>query len=38
MDLYEQAWQSIIRPTQIKTKVSSYGPRKRIVNDITIMR
>lgn len=38
MDIYEQAWQSIIRPLQIKTKVSSYGPKKRSINDITIVR
>ncbi len=38
MDLYDQAWQSIIRPLQIKTKTSSYGPRRRVVNDVTIIR
>ncbi len=38
MEIYDQAWQSIIRPHQIKTKISSYGPRKKVVNNITIMR
>jgi hypothetical protein len=38
MDIYDQAWQSIIRPLQIKTKLSSYGPKKRVVNDTTIIR
>jgi hypothetical protein len=38
MDLYHQAWQSIIRPLQIKTKLSSYGPKKRVINGTTIIR
>ncbi len=38
MNLYDSAWQSIIRPVQIKTKPSSYGPQKRIHDNITIIR
>jgi hypothetical protein len=38
MNLYEQAWQNIIRPTQIKTKISSYGPKQRTIDDCVIVR
>jgi hypothetical protein len=38
MNIYHQAWQNIIRPVQIKTKLSSYGPKQRIQNNITILR
>lgn len=38
MNLYDSAWQSIIRPVQIKTKPSSYGPQQRIHDNITIIR
>jgi hypothetical protein len=38
MNIFEQAWQSIILPIQVKTKLSSYGPRKIVVDNVTIHR
>jgi len=38
MNIFDEAWQSIIRPVQIKTKISSYGAKKRVIDNITVIR
>ena len=38
MELYEAAWKSIIRPTQVKMKPSAYGPKSRVIDDCAIVR
>lgn len=38
MNIYEEAWRNIVRPTQIRSKMSAYGPRERIVDGHVVYR
>lgn len=38
MNIYEEAWKNIVRPTQIKSKMNAYGPKERIVSGKTVVR
>lgn len=38
MDVYDQAWKNIVRPTQVKTKKHLLGPQERLVGDCSIHR
>lgn len=38
MDLYENAWKNIVKPTQIKSKKYILGPSERMINGVKIVR
>lgn len=38
MELYENAWKNIVKPTQIKSKRYILGPSERIINGVKIVR
>jgi hypothetical protein len=38
MNLFEEAWKNIVQPIQIKSKLHSYGPKERVIEDTKIIR
>lgn len=38
MDVYENAWKNIVKPTQIKSKKHLLGPTERSINGLRILR
>lgn len=31
MNIYEEAWKNIVKPPQIKAKMTALGPKQRVV-------
>ena len=38
MNIYDQAWKSIVKPTQVITKKHLLGPEERFISDCKISR